>query len=389
LSYRKILHIDLDAFFCSVEELFHPELKGKAFAVGGSVENRGVISSCSYAARMFGVHSAMPTGKAKLLCPELVLVSSSYSRYQEASQQVMSILSEVTPLIEQISIDEAFLEVSDLLQSGLEIAQSLQQSILIKTGLPSSIGVASNMLVAKIANDYGKQKHKDNKPPMAVTVVQPGKEAEFLAPLTVISLWGIGPKSAEKLEGLGIKTIGDLAKTPIIHLEKVFGINGHELLSHAQGIDNRPVLFEHEIKSISQEITFSRDCSDIAYLESILRDMSEQVGLRLRKSGFCGYTIRLKLRWPDFRTITRQVTLGDATDQDDVIFRSVHKLFMNNWEPDQKVRLLGVGVSGLQRSFQQLTLWETPDEKERRLLLALDELRSRFGKKIVSRGSKI
>ncbi len=389
MSYRKILHIDLDAFFCSVEELFHPELKGTAFAVGGQAENRGVISSCSYAARMFGVHSAMPTGKAKLLCPDLVLVSSGYSRYQEASQDVMSILSEVTPLVEQISIDEAFLDVSDLPQSGLDIAQSLQQSILVKTRLPSSIGVASNMLVAKIANDYGKQKHKDNNPPMAVTVVHPGKEAEFLAPLPVTSLWGIGPKSAVKLEGLGIKMIGDLAKTPKIQLEKLFGRNVHELLSHANGIDNRPVLVEHEIKSISQEITFSRDRSEISYLESILRDMSEKVGLRLRKNGFCGYTIRLKLRWPDFRTITRQVTLREGTDQDEVIFRSVQKLFLNSWKPAQRVRLLGVGVSGLQKNYQQLTLWETPEEKERRLLLALDKLRSRYGNKIVSRGSKI
>ena len=208
---RKIIHIDLDAFFCSVEELLDPSLIGKAFAVGGKPGQRGVVSSCSYAARQFGVRSAMPTGNALRLCPGLILVGGSHSRYSEYSRRVMAILERYSGLIEQVSIDEAFLDVSDLQVPGVEIAKQIQGDVRTKVGLPCSLGIATSKLVAKIATDHGKSQHRGATPPSAITEVLPGKEAEFLAPLPVDALWGVGPKTKELLSEWGIKTIGELA----------------------------------------------------------------------------------------------------------------------------------------------------------------------------------
>ena len=259
---RKIIHLDLDAFFCSVEEQRDPSLRGKAFAVGGRPEERGVIASCSYAARQFGVHSAMPTAQAIRLCPDLLVLSSRHGVYSKASTQVMERIHALTPLVEQISIDEAFMDVSDLPETGEELARRLQASIRDELGLPCSLGAATNKLVAKIATDFGKTTAKKGMPPNAITVVPPGEEAAFLAPLPAQALWGVGPKTAERLVELGIRTIGDLAHWPVEELTSQFGKIGYELSRHAQGISDSLIVTSRAPKSISQETTFVKDISD-------------------------------------------------------------------------------------------------------------------------------
>jgi len=236
---RKILHLDLDAFFCAVEELHDPSLQGIPFAVGGSPEKRGVVASCSYAARKFGVRSAMPMSRAINLCPDLVIVSSRHGEYASVSRQVMVQINDITPLVEQISIDEAFLDVSDLSDPGEDIARTIQLNIRREVKLPCSIGVATNKLIAKTANDFGKAAYKGAGPPNAITVIPAGKESEFLAPLPVDALWGIGPKSAKRLEAAGIKTIGDLAGKSEAELNTYFGKLAHDIIERARGIDNR------------------------------------------------------------------------------------------------------------------------------------------------------
>ena len=234
MAFRKILHIDLDAFFCSVEELEDPSLIGKPFAVGGKPGERGVVSSCSYAARQMGVHSAMPTGMALRLCPDLVIISGRHRLYGEKSIQVMKILNRYTPLVEQVSIDEAFIDVSDLPESGLSIATKIQEIISTETQLPCSIGVASNKLIAKAATDFGKSQHKGISPPRAITVVEPGREAEFLAPLPVKALWGIGAKTEAELAKLGIMLIGELAQAEEAGWIRKFGKSGMDLVRRAR-----------------------------------------------------------------------------------------------------------------------------------------------------------
>jgi DNA polymerase-4 len=385
---RKILHLDLDAFFCAVEELLNPELAGKAFAVGGSPTGRGVISSCSYAARLSGVHSAMPSARALRLCPGLLLVPARHGVYGEYSQRVMKILGELTPLVEQISIDEAFLDVSDLPEPGEVLARRLQAAIRDQVGLPCSLGVAANKLVAKIATDTGKAAQHKGEPPNAVTVVPPGGEAAFLAPLPVRAMWGVGPKTAARLAGLDIHTIGDLARLPPGALVQHFGQGGADFARRARGEDDAPVLTSHEVKSISNEVTFERDLSDADRLTGTLRELSESVGRRLRQAELRGSTVHIKLRWADFLTITRQVSLPQPTDQDGVICAAANRLFEQNRPKNRPVRLLGVGVSGLTCVPRQLSLWDTETEKEHRLLQAVDELRQRFGRDIIQRASQ-
>ncbi len=263
MRVRKILHLDLDAFFCAVEELHHPELRGKPFAVGGRADSRGVVSSCSYPARAFGIRSAMPMVRALRIYPQLIVVSGSYSAYSEASHQVMEILRRYTALFEQVSIDEAFLDLTDLPRDGRTLAEEIQQTIHRECNLPCSLGVATNKLVAKIANDYGKSSHRGSGTyPNAITVVAPGEEETFLEKLPAQALWGIGPKTGARLAEFGILTIGQLAQAPAGLLEREFGRYGHELVLHARGIDDSPVITEHDVKSISHETTFEEDTAN-------------------------------------------------------------------------------------------------------------------------------
>jgi DNA polymerase-4 len=383
---RTILHLDLDAFYCAVEENQNPELRGKPFAVGGKPDERGVVSSCSYAARKFGVRSAMPMSRALRLCPGLIIVPGRHRLYREASEQVMERLKELTPVIEQISIDEAFLDISDLDGPPERIAHGLQAGIRDDLHLPSSIGIAPNKLVAKIATEVGKKAAKGDKPPFGLTIVPSGKEAEFLSSLPAEMLWGIGPKTAARLSELGIHTIGDIARWPEADLIRLFGENGRDMAKHAKGQDDRPVVTEREIKSISQEITFSRDVRDDKSLEKTLVDLSAEVGRRLRRNELAGTTVKLKIRWPDFTTLTRQVTLPSTTNQDNEIAETALGLLRKIRKPGQAVRLIGVGVSGLGMPMRQLELWETGSEKERKLQATLDELREKYGDNAIKRG---
>ncbi len=390
---RTILHIDLDAFYCAVEETHHPELRGKPFAVGGKPEERGVVASCSYAARRMGVRSAMPMGKALRLCPGLVIVSMRHNLYSEVSGQVMKRLHELTPLVEQISIDEAFLDISDIKESPEMIARSLQSRIRDELKLPCSIGIASNKLVAKIATEVGKSLalHEikamgEVKPPNAVTVVPFGEEAAFLSPLPADMLWGVGPKTSARLTELGIHTIGDIAKWPESEMIRMFGENGRDLARHSKGLDDRPITTERETKSISQEITFSRDVRDDKILEKTLYEQSAEVARQLRKNDLAGSTIKLKIRWPDFTTLTRQITLQHRTDQKDEIASAALDLLKSVRKPNQAVRLIGVGVSGLGQPIRQLGLWDMDNEKSRKVQEAVDELREKYGKNIIQHG---
>ncbi|NLH07735.1 MAG: DNA polymerase IV [Chloroflexi bacterium] len=386
---RKILHLDLDAFFCAVEEQRDPSLRGRAFAVGGRPEERGVVASCSYAARQYGVRSAMPMSQALRLCPDLIIVPSRHGVYGEVSRRVMAVLHDLTPIVEQVSIDEAFLDVSGRREPAEELARGLQAVIRDELGLPCSLGVATNKLVAKIANNIGKARAEGPGPPNAITVVPPGEEAAFLAPLDVRELWGVGPRTAERLAQMGIHTIGDLAAWPADDLTRRFGKHGADLARRARGEDDRPLETEHEAKSISKETTFATDVSDGRVLRETLLELSMGVGRRLRRAGLSGPTVKLKLRWADFTTLTRQTTLPQPTDQDSVIYETALALFEATWERGRPVRLLGVGVTGLDETVYQLPLWDTGSVEERRLLEALDALRDRFGEGVVKRGSQL
>ncbi len=387
---RKILHLDLDAFYCAVEEQRDPALRGKAFAVGGQPDQRGVVASCSYPARAFGVRSAMPMSQAVRLCPGLIICPAHFDAYHAHSSQVMERLQDLTPYVEQISIDEAFLDVTLLREDGAAIARRLQTRINQELALPCSLGVASNKLVAKIANNIGKDRAVKGAPPNAITRVPPGQEAAFLDPLPVRELWGVGPKTAETLLKLGVTTIGDLARYPTSALIRRFGKHGEEMAQHARGIDERAVETESETKSVSKETTFTQDVRDGETLRRTLRTLADEVGLRLRRDGLSGTTIKIKLRWSDFTTLTRQVTLNQPTQHDNVIFEAAYDLFTRAWPKGRAVRLIGVGVSGFAGGEYQPGLFDPPPrEADTRLENALDELRNRFGDRIVRRGSDL
>lgn len=361
---RTIIHLDLDAFFCAVEEQREPTLHGKPFAVGGRPEGRGVVASCSYPARAFGVHSAMPMARALTLCPDLLVVPPTFTAYRAASHQVMAHLHTLTPLVEQLSIDEAFLDVSDQEISGATLARQLQTTIAETLGLPCSLGVATNKLVAKIATGVGKQRARTERTgyPNALCVVPPGTEAAFLAPLPAGDLWGVGPKTAAQLTALGIHTIGDLAVWPEDDLLRRFGKHGSGLARHARGIDQRPVEPSRERKSISKEQTFARDVRSATHLQQTMREQAAAVAHTLRQKQVRGTTVKLKLRWADFTTLTRQATLAGSTDEAAVIEGVALRLLTEAWDGRRAVRLVGVGISGFGERYEQLRLWEDTEE---------------------------
>ena len=392
LSFRKIIHLDLDAFFCAVEELLDPGLKDKPFAVGGSPEHRGVVASCSYAARRFGIHSAMPMARAVKLCQELKIVHHHFRNYIDLSDQVRDMMNSYSPLVQPISIDEAFIDLSHQPEDGLYYAKRLQSEIRSQLGLPVSLGVATNKLVAKVATNVGKAANYAGDYPNAIQVVPPGEEAAFLAPLPADALWGVGPKTAEKLAELGILTIGEIASYPLRELERRFGQIGSDLHRRAQGIDNSPVHVSHETKSVSHEETFAVDTNDERQLREVIRGHSQSIGKRLRKLELYGSTVKVKLRWPDFKTITRQNTLPEPTDDAKQIEKLALGIFKKYWKAGRKVRLIGVGVSNLGPPSHQLNLWDwnpKEAEKQERLQKAIETLRIRFGEASVGKASRL
>lgn len=391
-GYRKIIHIDLDAFFCAVEELHDPTLRGQPFAVGGSPEGRGVVASCSYAARKYGIHSAMPMARAVKLCPQLKIIHHHFRNYVELSDQVMELMNNYTPLVQPISIDEAFLDLTHLPEEGFFYANQLQDEIRNTLGLPASLGVATNKLVAKMATNVGKAASTSGTYPNAIQVVPPGEETAFLAPLPTDAMWGVGAKTAEKLAQMGIYTIGEIASYPLSELERRFGQIGTDFHRRAQGIDDSPVHVSHETKSVSHEETYARDTFDEKVLRATLREQSQSISRRLRKLELYGSTVKIKLRWPNFTTITRQSTLPEPTDEAREIETAALQLLRVHWKPGRKVRLLGVGVSSLGPASHQLNLWDwNPKEFEKRQRLeeAIKTLQARYGEASLQPGSAI
>jgi DNA polymerase-4 len=349
---RAIVHLDLDAFYAAVEVLQDPSLQGKPVAVGGRPEQRGVVASASYAARAFGVHSAMPTTRALALCPELIVLPGRFGLYRDYSRRVMHILHQTTPLVEQMSIDEAYLDLSEQAPAwddAIDTAGELQRRVREEVELSASLGVATNKLVAKVASDRDK--------PGGLTIVRPGEEQTFLAPLPVRVLLGVGPVTARKLAELGVTTVGDLAQVPEEELRARFGSHGAAMARHAQGIDNHPVVTHHELKSVSQERTFSRDLVEVSALKQHLWHMSQGVARRLQEAGLAAGTVAIKLRYADFTTLSRQTTLPVPTSDEQEIYRAALNLFQRVWQGKRPVRLLGVAGRQLSSPVGQLPLW--------------------------------
>jgi len=354
---RCIVHLDLDAFYAAVEVIEHPEYKGQPIVIGGRPNERGVVATASYPARAYGVRSAMPMARALQLCPHAIVLPPRHDVYRRYSRRVMELLHQVTGQFEQISIDEAFLDLSAQLSSdqssdweqGIDVARDLQAQVRARVGLSASLGVATNKLVAKVASDRDK--------PGGLTVVHPGDEAAFLAPLPVRVLWGIGPVTAGKLAEMGVTTVGELAALPERDLYARFGKQGRVMARHARGIDRRPIKTEHEAKSISQERTFARDLADERAIKRELWQLCQGVSQRLQAANLAACTLSIKLRYANFDTLTRQITLQVATDNDQTIYRTALLLLQRAWQRGQAVRLLGVGGQRLvpppeQRSTQ-------------------------------------
>ncbi|PWU20879.1 MAG: DNA polymerase IV [Candidatus Rokuibacteriota bacterium] len=367
----------MDAFYASVEQRDRPELRGLPVVVGADPCGRGVVSAASYEARRFGIHSAMPIGRAARLCPGAVFLPVDMPKYTRVSREIMAILSGFTPLLEPLSIDEAFLDVTQsraLFGDGTEQARRIKSLIRSGTGLTASVGVASNKFVAKVASDLRK--------PDGLVVVTPGEEAAFLAPLPVSRLWGVGRVTAAELEAMGIRRIGQLAAIPVGHLGARFGKNGALLSELARGSDERPVEPFAAPKSMGAEETFGRDHSDVEHLRATLRAQAERVARELRAEGYAGRTVTLKLRFADFSTITRSHT-GDPTQDGLRIFREATSL-LARVHLRQPVRLIGLSVSELAPAgVGQLSLLAADAARREHLSHALDRLVERFGEKSI------
>jgi len=372
-----IIHVDMDAFYASVEQRDRPETRGRPVIVGADPRGRGVVSAASYEARRFGVHSAMPIGRAFRLCPEGAFLPVDMDKYAGVSREIMAVLAEFTPLVEPLSIDEAFLDVTAsraLHGDGAAIGREIKKRIRASVSLTASVGVAPNKFLAKVASELEK--------PDGLVVVEPGREALFLAPLPVSRLWGVGKVTGSVLETMGIRTIGQLALTPAAHLAARFGKHGPDLLNLARGLDDRVVETDAPSKSMGAEETFEHDTHEVDLLRATLRGQSERVGRELRGAGYAGRTVTLKLRFADFSTITRSHT-DDPTQDGLVIYRRVESLFARV-TLKQAVRLIGLSVSGLGPAGEgQLSLLAPDAVRRERLARAVDRLATRFGDAVV------
>jgi DNA polymerase-4 len=382
-----ILHADMDAFYASIEERDRPELVGKPVIVGGTAEKRGVVSAANYVARRFGVHSAMPAATARRLCPQGIFLPPRIDYYAEISSQIRKIFERFTPLVEPLSLDEAFLDVTGsehLFGSAVEIGQKLKQMIREEIRLVVSAGVAPNKFLAKIASDLKK--------PDALVVVAPDKVQEFLDPLPVEKLWGVGKQGSKVFQRLGIRTIEQLRQYPLNILQSRFGKGGEHLWQLARGIDDRPVVPEREAKSISHETTFERDIADLNVLRAWLLELTEQVGWRLRRQQLLGRTVHLKVRFADFSMITRSQTLTEPTDITQELWQAADDLLRKRLPSGHlPVRLLGMGISGLDETglVQGLLFDQETREKHAQLDQVKDEAKERFGTGAIQRGNSL
>src|SRR5450432_3778285 len=381
---RTIFHVDMDAFFVSVEELFNPALKGEAVVVGGQRDERGVVSAASYEARKIGVHSAMPLRTAAKQCPHAIFVNGHPERYRECSQKVYKVLGTFSPQVEMASVDEAYLDMTgtDRLHGPpLKAAHTLHQRMKADTGLNCSVGIGTSRLIAKVSSAQAK--------PNGVLYIVPGQEAKFLAPLDVREIPGVGKVMETHLHALGIKKVGDLARLEESDLADRFGKWGLALVGKARGEDAGG-WFDTEVgadvgaKSISHEHTYNEDTADVAQLESTLMRLSEMVGRRLRESNVHARTVQLKLRYKDFTTITRAHTLPSPTQLDTEIFEQIRALFRKNWKKNAQIRLLGVQASSFEERAGQGDLLEgNRQQRWKDAMAAADRLRDKFGESSV------
>ena len=379
---RLIAHVDMDAFFVSVERMERPDLENQPVIVGGSVGKRGVVSAASYEARAFGVHSAMPMARARELCPHAVYIQANHKKYGEASRRVMRVLGDFTPAVQAVSVDEAYLDLSGterLHGPPLQTAARIREAVLSETNCSASIGLASSRLVSKIASAISK--------PAGILRVYPGGEAAFLRPLKVSKIPGVGKVMVKKLNRLGISTVGDLAAQSLPFLEAQFKNLGPELYRKARGLDDSELELESRPKSIGKETTFAEDTAERAKLEAILTGLAEEASARVRRKGLSARHITLKIRFSDFTTLTRSFTLEKHTHLDKEIIEPALDLLRRTCAKEgrnRKFRLLGVYLSGLDEDVAQPLLFEdTGREKEERLVESLDRIRDRFGHEAV------
>ncbi|WP_423148218.1 DNA polymerase IV [Rubrolithibacter danxiaensis] len=373
---RHIVHIDLDSFFVSVERLKNSSLNGKPVLIGGS-SDRGVVASCSYEARRFGVHSAMPMKKARQLCPQAVIIGGDYTSYSKASKSVTQIIQNTVPLFEKTSIDEFYIDLTgmDKFYGCYQIASDLRQKVIKETGLPISFGLSSNKTVSKVATGQAK--------PNGQLYIEHGKEKSFLAPLSVRKIPMIGEKACETLLSMGIHKVGDLQKQTLSNLERVFGKMGKMMWEKANGIDRSLVIPYHERKSISSENTFHQDTADKKVIEQLLVSMTEQLTFRLRQEGKVATCLAVKIRYSNFDTFTQQITIP-PTHSDTVLFPLIKDLFNKAYKEAKLIRLIGVRLSNLTDGPFQVGLFDNYERNEK-LYKALDNLNLRFGSKTISR----
>jgi DNA polymerase-4 len=379
---RRIMHIDLDAFFVAVEQALNPELKGKPVVVGGRPDRRGVVASASYEARAFGLHAGMPLATASRLCPQAIFIEGSFARYRDASRRFMAILADFSPFLEPMGLDEAYLDATgfeSIYGSIHQMTVSIKQRIKKELELHASVGIAGSKVVAKIAAELSK--------PDGLLEVATGDERSFLAPLPVAKLPGVGKKSERTLNGLGISTIGELSVMPLSVLKSHLGAWGELLHRYASGIDDREVEPPAAAKSISRETTFGKDTRDRPRLEATLRYLGERVGADLRQRGKQARCITLKLRYADFTTITRRHTLSQAADSDQTIFDTGLKLLKEALSGEKRlVRLIGIGVSNLAESGRQLDMLDSSARRQERLDRAIDRIRNKYGFSAIQTG---
>lgn len=378
--YRAIAHLDLDAFYASVEENLDPSLKGKPVIVGGG--ERGVVATANYVARRYGVHSAMPLRTARRLCPHGVYLTGNHRLYREYSKRLMALLTEYSPLVEQVSLDEAYVDLTGterLFGPVTRTARIIQRRVRAELDLGISVGLATNKLVAKVGSDFQK--------PQGFTVVAPGTEAAFLAPLAVERLPGVGPVMLGQLRDRGVLTIGDLAQVPEQLLRLSFGEWGELLARRCRGEDPRPVTPREPVKSIGRETTFEEDTADQGFLESTLLALTEDVCRRLRRHELEARTVTVKIRYADFVTHTRSHTLRRPRDVDEVFFREVLALFRDGRQRRYRIRLVGVSLSNLMPRAWQDELFDQETPLLRDLDLKLDAIRAKYGKDAIRRGA--